>query len=63
MARNLFQWNKGYDTRHPSWKTGIIGLFVTLKTDPMIILLCPMFFDSNWVYTWHQCPPSFSGSI
>ncbi|KAK0456956.1 hypothetical protein EV421DRAFT_1896148 [Armillaria borealis] len=47
--------------RHPSWKTEIIGLFVTLKTDPMIILLFPMFFASNWFYTWQFS--SFNGAI
>ncbi|KAK0506465.1 hypothetical protein EDD18DRAFT_32552 [Armillaria luteobubalina] len=30
--------------RHPSWKTEVIGLFVMLKTDPMINLLFPIFF-------------------
>jgi MFS family permease len=38
--------------RNPSWKTEIWGLYVALKTDPMIILLFPMFFASNWFYTW-----------
>ncbi|KAF5377198.1 hypothetical protein D9615_006471 [Tricholomella constricta] len=38
--------------RHPSWKVEIYGLWVTLRTDPMIILLFPMFFTSNWFYTW-----------
>ncbi|KAI5891680.1 MFS general substrate transporter [Schizophyllum commune H4-8] len=38
--------------RHPSWKTEILGLYVTLKTDPMILLLFPMFLASNWFYTW-----------
>ncbi|KAF8961016.1 major facilitator superfamily domain-containing protein [Flammula alnicola] len=38
--------------RHPSWKIEIYGLWVTLKTDPMVILLFPMFFASNWFYTW-----------
>ncbi|KAJ3723946.1 MFS general substrate transporter [Lentinula raphanica] len=37
---------------HPSWKTQLWGLWLTLKTDPMIILLFPMFFVSNWFYTW-----------
>ncbi|KAF7355033.1 hypothetical protein MSAN_01418800 [Mycena sanguinolenta] len=36
----------------PSWKTEILSLWVALKTDPMIILLFPMFFASNWFYTW-----------
>jgi len=38
--------------RHPSWKVEIMGLYVALKTDPMIVLLFPMFFASNWFYTW-----------
>lgn len=38
--------------RHPSWKTEFISLFVALKTDPWIVLLFPMFFASNYFYTW-----------
>jgi len=38
--------------RHPSWKVEIYGLWVTLITDPMVILLFPMFLASNWFYTW-----------
>jgi MFS family permease len=38
--------------RHPSWKTEIIGLKVALFKDPLIVLLFPMFFASNWFYTW-----------
>ncbi|KAJ7688419.1 major facilitator superfamily domain-containing protein [Mycena rosella] len=38
--------------RNPSWKVEILGLYVALKTDPMIILLFPMFLASNWFYTW-----------
>ncbi|KAL0576883.1 hypothetical protein V5O48_005090 [Marasmius crinis-equi] len=37
---------------HPSWSTQIYGLWVALRTDPLIILLFPMFFASNWFYTW-----------
>ncbi|KAK7041798.1 hypothetical protein VNI00_009087 [Paramarasmius palmivorus] len=37
---------------HPSWRTQIWGLWVALRTDPLIILLFPMFFCSNWFYTW-----------
>lgn len=35
-----------------SWKTQIYGLWVILRNDPMILLLFPMFFTSNWFYTW-----------
>lgn len=38
--------------RHPSWKVELYGLWLTLRTDPMIILLFPMFLASNWFYTW-----------
>ncbi|KAJ6472643.1 MFS general substrate transporter [Mycena vulgaris] len=38
--------------RNPSWKAEILGLYVALKTDPMVILLFPMFLASNWFYTW-----------
>ncbi|KII94456.1 hypothetical protein PLICRDRAFT_101144 [Plicaturopsis crispa FD-325 SS-3] len=38
--------------RHPSWRTEIYGLWVALRTDPLIVLLFPMFFASNWFYTW-----------
>ncbi|KAL4070509.1 major facilitator superfamily domain-containing protein [Scleroderma citrinum] len=38
--------------RHPSWKSEIYGLWVALRTDPMIILLLPMFYASNYFYTW-----------
>ena len=40
--------------RQPSWRTEFYGLYVALKTDPMIILLFPMFFASNWFYTWRE---------
>lgn len=40
--------------RHPSWKTETLGLWIALRTDPMILLLFPMFFASNWFYTWRQ---------
>ncbi|KAJ7108668.1 major facilitator superfamily domain-containing protein [Mycena epipterygia] len=38
--------------RNAPWKVELLGLYITLKTDPMIILLFPMFFASNWFYTW-----------
>jgi hypothetical protein len=46
--------------RHPSWKTEIYGLWVALKTDPLIVLLFPMFFASNWFYTWREFTTSKS---
>ncbi|KXN84831.1 hypothetical protein AN958_12125 [Leucoagaricus sp. SymC.cos] len=38
--------------RHPSWKSEILGLWITLRTDPYVLLLFPMFLASNWFYTW-----------
>ncbi|CAO2649709.1 Nn.00g010010.m01.CDS01 [Neocucurbitaria sp. VM-36] len=38
--------------KHPTWKTEIFGLWETLRDDPYIILLFPMFFASNWFYTY-----------
>ncbi|RJE21910.1 DUF895 domain membrane protein [Aspergillus sclerotialis] len=37
---------------HPGFKAHIIGLYTTLRTDPWILLLFPMFFASNWFYTY-----------
>jgi hypothetical protein len=38
--------------KHPTLKTEIFGLWETLWNDPYIILLFPMFFASNWFYTY-----------
>jgi len=38
--------------KNPTWWTEIIGLWQTFQTDPYIILLFPMFFSSNWFYTY-----------
>ncbi|KAI0344162.1 hypothetical protein BDW22DRAFT_1406574 [Trametopsis cervina] len=38
--------------RHPSWKAEFYNHYIALATDPWIILLFPMFFTSNWFYTW-----------
>jgi hypothetical protein len=39
--------------KHPTWKSEIIALFQTLKTDYYIVLLFPMFLASNW-FTAYQ---------
>ncbi|KAK5170754.1 hypothetical protein LTR04_004078 [Oleoguttula sp. CCFEE 6159] len=36
----------------PTWKTEIVGLWQTFFTDPYILCLFPMFFASNWFYTY-----------
>ncbi|KAH6917687.1 major facilitator superfamily domain-containing protein [Coprinopsis sp. MPI-PUGE-AT-0042] len=38
--------------RSPSWKVEILSLKLALWNDPMILTLVPMFFASNWFYTW-----------
>lgn len=38
--------------KHPTWKSEILGLWETLRTDTYIVLLFPMFFASNWFYTY-----------
>lgn len=39
--------------KHPSWKSEIWGLWETVRSDPYIIALFPMFFASNWFYNYH----------
>ena len=38
--------------KHPSWKSEFIGMFQTLRTDWYIAGLFPMFWASNWFYTY-----------
>jgi hypothetical protein len=38
--------------KNPSWKSELIGLGETFVSDPYIIVLFPMFFASNWFYTY-----------
>ena len=38
--------------KNPTWQSELTGLLVTLKQDPWIILLFPMFWSSNWFYTY-----------
>ena len=38
--------------KNPTWKTEIIGLWETIRSDPYVVLLFPMFFSSNWFYTY-----------
>ncbi|EPQ53692.1 MFS general substrate transporter [Gloeophyllum trabeum ATCC 11539] len=38
--------------RRPSWRSELHSLYFSLKSDPMVLLLFPMFFASNWYFTW-----------
>ncbi|QKX60790.1 uncharacterized protein TRUGW13939_07936 [Talaromyces rugulosus] len=38
--------------KNPSWKTELIGLWTTLRSEPTVLLLFPMFWSSNWFITY-----------
>jgi hypothetical protein len=38
--------------KHPSWSSEIFGLWEVFLSDPYIVMLFPMFFASNWFYTY-----------
>ena len=38
--------------KNPTWETEIVGLWETFRSDPYILALFPMFFASNWFYTY-----------
>ena len=40
--------------KSPSWQSELIGLYETIKFEPFVILLFPMFFSSNWFYVYQQ---------
>jgi len=40
--------------KNPSWQSELWGLYETMKFEPFVILLFPMFFTSNWFYVYQQ---------
>ena len=40
--------------KHPSWWSEIKGMYESFRFEPLIILLFPMFFVSNWFYPYQQ---------
>jgi hypothetical protein len=40
--------------KNPSWQSEFIGLWETIQFEPYVILLFPMFWSSNWFYTYQQ---------
>ncbi len=38
--------------QNPTWKSEIIGLWDTIRTHTYVVFLFPMFFASNWFYTY-----------
>jgi len=40
--------------KNPSWQSELYGLWETVRFEPFIVLLFPMFWSSNWFYTYQQ---------
>lgn len=40
--------------KNPSWQSELIGLWETIRFEPFVVLLFPMFWSSNWFYTYQQ---------
>lgn len=40
--------------KNPTWQSELVGLWETLRFEPFIILLFPMFWSSNWFYVYQQ---------
>ncbi|KAL8970392.1 MAG: hypothetical protein Q9183_001548 [Haloplaca sp. 2 TL-2023] len=38
--------------KNPTWKSEVLGLLETLRTDSWVVSLFPMFVASNWFYTY-----------
>jgi len=38
--------------KNPTWQSEFIGLYETVKFEPYVLLLFPMFWSSNWFYTY-----------
>ena len=38
--------------KHSTWQSEIYGLWEVLMSDTYVVLLFPMFFASNWFYTY-----------
>lgn len=38
--------------KNPTWQSELYGLWETLRFEPFVILLFPMFFSSNWFYVY-----------
>ncbi|KPV72064.1 uncharacterized protein RHOBADRAFT_48986 [Rhodotorula graminis WP1] len=46
---------------HPTWKTEFLGMWHLLKKETIVLMLFPLFFCSNFMYTWEQ--NSFNGAL
>jgi len=40
--------------KNPTWQSEFVGLWETVRFEPFVVLLFPMFWASNWFYTYQQ---------
>ncbi|RBR11165.1 hypothetical protein FVER53590_29906 [Fusarium verticillioides] len=40
--------------KNPTWQSEFHGLYETIRYEPFVIFLFPMFFSSNWFYVYQQ---------
>jgi len=40
--------------KNPTWQSELVGLWETIRFEPYVVLLFPMFWASNWFYTYQQ---------
>lgn len=40
--------------KNPTWQSEFVGLWETIRHEPLVLLLFPMFWSSNWFYTYQQ---------
>jgi len=40
--------------KNPSWQSEFVGLWETIRYEPYVVLLFPMFWSSNWFTTYQQ---------
>ncbi|GAB7363435.1 hypothetical protein MBLNU230_g3710t1 [Neophaeotheca triangularis] len=53
-AQNVIRYDcsKVIVAKNPTWKSELLGLWETIQTDPYVVFLFPMFFASNYFYTY-----------
>ncbi|KAJ8291970.1 UNC93-like protein [Rhodotorula toruloides] len=46
---------------HPTWKKEVVGMWQLMRKEVILVFLLPLFFSSNFGYTWQQ--NSFNGAL
>ncbi|TNY24054.1 major facilitator superfamily domain-containing protein [Rhodotorula diobovata] len=46
---------------HPTWKNEFQGMWQLVRKETVVLLLFPLFFSSNFMYTWEQ--NSYNGAL